>query len=268
MTTDSTHPPPPDGETPGDQTLFYPNRQLLQPGLRAPVLLAENTRKGFRSILRQLFTLHGVHAVLVEPAAVTAASLLFGCQEFILGCHDLLLCSRAAELERSCERLLIACREFTGNLEGVYVLQQTSDELAEGASTEEPQAEGDPAAACSRLKGLAARLEDFFADAPFEVGMDLERLGRLQFALDDVYDLCTGLLESLYAAVVLSPARLPLARFCERCYLDVTQRLVPGHIVAIPAPGGPGEKKSPSDDGDSRSTGLMELLPELAESLR
>ena len=275
MTTGSSDTPGPNGDSPGEEFLFYPNRHLLRPGLRAPVLLAENTKKGFQIILRQLFSLHGINVELVEPATVVGASVLFGSQELILGCHDLLLSSQATALKQSCERIVTACREFIGNLQGIYVLRQASDDLARDASPDESDAEDDPAASCSRLKDLTSCLEDFFTAAGFEIGMSLERLGTLQFHLDEVYDHAARILESLYSAMVLSPARPPLARFCERCYTDVTRRMVPGHILDETrhiAPGHvvdkpPDKKESPSSDGDSRSTNLMELLPELAESV-
>ena len=274
MTTDSIDPPRSNGEDSGEDVFFYPNRHLLQPGLRAPVLLAENTKKGFQVILRQLFSLHGIHDALVEPATVVGASVLFGTQELMLGCHDLLLSSQAAQLKQSCERIVTACRGFIGNLEGIYVLLQASDEIA-NASPDESDAVDDPSANCSRLKDLTSHLEGFFTAAGFEIGMSLERLGTLQVHLDEVYDHAARILESFYSAVVLSPARPPLARFCERCYTDVTTRLVPGHIVDVTrhrVPGqimdeSPGEKESPPSDGDSRSSNLMELLPELAESV-
>ena len=274
MTTGSSDAPGPNGDSPGEEFLFYPNRQLLQPGLRAPVLLAENMKKGFQIILRQLFSLHGIHAALVEPATVVGASVLFGAQELMLGCHDLLLSSQAAQLKQSCERIVTACREFIGNLEGIYVLLQASDEIAD-ASPDESDAVDDPSANCSRLKDLTSHLEGFFTAAGFEIGMSLERLGTLQVHLDEVYDHAARILESFYSAVVVSPARPPLARFCERCYTDVTGRLVPGHIVDVTrhrVPGqimdeSPGERESPPADGDSRSSNLMKLLPELAESV-
>ncbi len=181
----------------------------------------------------------------------------------MLGCHDLLLSSQAAQLKQSCERIVTACREFIGNLEGIYVLLQASDEIARDASPDESDAVDDPSANCSRLKDLTSHLEGFFTAAGFEIGMSLERLGTLQVHLDEVYDHAARILESFYSAVVVSPARPPLARFCERCYTDVTRRLVPGHIVDKQ----PGEKESPSSGGDSHSTNLMELLPELAESV-
>ena len=69
------------------QFLFFPNRHFLEPGLDAPVVLQANPKNAFQTVFRQLLALHEVHPVLIEPAAIGGGSILFGCQQLILGCN-------------------------------------------------------------------------------------------------------------------------------------------------------------------------------------
>lgn len=241
------------GENGQGSTLFFANRQLLQPGLRAPVLLAENPKRSFQAIFRQLLALHEVNPVLVEPAAVTGGSMLYGCQDLLLACHDLVASQDRRAVRDSCDRLVTACREVSGNLDSAYILMQVADELAsragDGARQDSP---------CSRLKHLAALLEDFFVSPPFGVRLGAEELGQLQVHLDEVYDEACRQLESFYLAVLASPAPAPLAEFCREFYRGVTRRLVPDHILVD-------RPRANAPEGSPRS--LLELVPELAESV-
>ncbi|MBI4585910.1 MAG: hypothetical protein HY717_18015 [Planctomycetes bacterium] len=233
---------------------FFYNQALLAPGLAAPVPLVLNERVGFRAALRDLLVLHRAAPVLVEPATVIGGSLLFGCQEYLAGCHDLIAAAAPVQFVKASHRLLAACREFSGNLDGIYALQQATDGLP--AESGQP---GDEGVACARLKNYALPLERYFEAPPFAVRMDLERRGLLEVHLDSVYDEACRQLERFYLAALRKTSAPLFVQFARGLYRDVTRRLVPDHIFDL-------FRKS-TTLADQRP-GLLDLLPELEESVK
>lgn len=238
------------GDTP---SVFYPNRELLQPDVRAPVPLMENSRAAFQTVLLQLLCVHQVDKDLVERAASTGSALLAGCQDIVIHSHKLLDCQSAEELRRTCKSLLYACREISGNYEGLYILLQASDDLPR----QEAQ-DYDSPAQISRLKSLDGLLDSFFNSPPCPIGMELELLGRLQIHLDELYDGACRQLERFYHAVTRAASPYLLGVFCREFYRDATQHLLPDIIIA--------EDEEERDEEDP-STGLLTLLPELEKTL-
>lgn len=237
------------------QFLFYPNRHLLQPGLNAPVVLQENPKKAFQTVLRQLLVLHEVHPVLVEPAAIGGGSVLFGAQEVILACNLLVAGRLREEMLGACAKIMESCREISGNSESLYVFAQAAFEVREsGKGAEQPFEPGPPR---STLKGYGALLEDFTLEPAVEFTMDFDRLAALQVSLEEVYDGASKLLEDFYEAVIASPAPAPLAAWCEHVHEGVAKGLIPDHILV-------GEDGT--DDGGRK--GLLNLVPDLVDALR
>ena len=238
----------------GPSKPFFFNDPLLAPDCTIPLPIIVNVRVGFQAVVRDLLVRIRAPVVTVEAAAVTAGAMLYGCQEYIAGCHDLIAAENFVLLRRACDRILHACREFSGSLDGLYVLVQAV-EVVEPVEEEANL----PKLSCSRLKNLSEHLEDFFAAGHLDFTMDLERLGFLQVHLDEVFDQCSRQLERFYHAARHRNVPQLFANFAKSMHHDVLRRIVPDHIY------------DPVNDrpagGDERN-GLLDLVSELAESTR
>jgi hypothetical protein len=239
---------------PSGQPFFF-NRELLAPDVSVPVPLVVNDKRGFQAVVRDLLVRCGGPAVSVEPAVVTLGAMLFGCQEVVAGCQDLIASPAAREVGAACDRILSGCREVSGHLEGAYVILQA----VEGSR---PAGEGGDAVEelrCARLKDLSGHLERFFRSGRIATGMDLGRLAVLEVRLDEIFDECCRQLERFYHAALHRHAPRVFVEFARGFYHAVFTRIVPDHLFD--------PVRNAAAGGEERS-GLLDLLPELKESLR
>ena len=250
-----------DGPTRGDDAPprttptkpFFFNDSLLAPDCTVPLPIIVNPKVGFQAVVRDLLVRVRAPVVTVEAGAVTTGSVLYGCQEYIAGCHDLIAAQNVGVLKSACARILFACREFSGSLDGLYVLVQAV-ELVEPV-----EASSLPKLSCSRLKNLSQHLEEFFSSEHLQFSMDLERLAILQVHLDEVFDECTRQLERFYHAARYRNVPTLFANFSKTLHHDILRKIVPDHIY---------DPVNNTPAGGDKRNGLLDLVPELAESTR
>ncbi len=233
-------------------TPFFYNELLLEGGHGVPLPIVVNSKRGFQAVVRDLLVRARVEEVSIEPTATTLGAMLFGCQEFIAGSQDLLDAGSPADVRAASSRMLRACREFSGSLESAYAILQAT----EGASESGVAFAALP---CARLKNLGAAIEAFFENTELTVTMDLGRLAILEVRLDDLFDECSRQLERFYSCA-LNRSRPELFLEFARCfYRDLFRRILPDHIFDP-------VKNQPA--GGTERSGLLDLLPELADSVR
>ena len=237
------------------QFLFFPNRHILEPGLDAPIILQANPKNAFQTVFRQLLALHEVHPVLIEPAAIGGGSILFGCQQFILACNQLVGARNGMEILGVTAKLLESCRELSGNLESFYVFEQCSLEVDKSDKGREEPFEAGPIR--SQFKNYGALLEDFALDPPCAISIDVERLGKLQISLEETYDQACLQLERFFQASIASPKPEPLVDFCHGLYAEVGKGLIPDHILV--------SEEAEKEEG---RVGLLNLIPDLEDGVK
>jgi hypothetical protein len=249
------------------QTLFYPNRELLDTDVVAPVPLSPNTAASMHTVVLQLFCVHEVRETLIETACGTATSLLLGLQDFVIHCNSMLQAPTAEELRGDLRLITAACRQIHSCQDGLYVLKQASESLPE-----DPARDYDEPADFSRLKNFGALLEDFFLSPPCTVMLEVDELARLQVQLDEVYDGACRLLELFYQAATRAASPYLLGLCCRRLYEDTRRSILPDHIdtegdPATDTGGGDHGTASAMPPGARPPGGLLELLPRLERSL-
>src|SRR2546425_8440808 len=162
---------------PREPPQFHPNRELLCPGLLAPLPLSPNARPLLIEALRAALRRSGSPAELVEPASITGGGLIHACQEIVLASNRLISGPREA-LSREIRTLLWGCRDLLGARDAAYVLKQASEAGYRG-----PDAGAVDLDKSSKLKNLMEPMERRFNELGLPVHMDPVRFGILQVHL-------------------------------------------------------------------------------------
>lgn len=224
---------------------FSFNREVLVPGLKAPLPLAGNSRPQLADAFRKALQLAGTPPELVEPAAVTGGGIIHAFQELVLGANRLISEPREA-LPGAVRLITWACRDLRGAGEAAYVLKQASEAAG-------PAVEGGPEEDLGRQKDLMGPMERRFEELGLPVSMDPVRFAVLQVHLDEVYDQACRQLQGFYRLVEGEEASGRLKVFAPRLASTVTREVIPDHILASGA--------------ERERTGLLDLLPELERDL-
>jgi len=227
---------------------FHPNRELLHPGLKAPLPIFPNARGALSTAFRLLTERAGVDPELIVPAAVTGGGLIHACQEFVLACNDF-AAGRTDRWIVAVRSLLWAATDFSGALNGSYVLEQAAQTVAGGQEKE-------MSADLEKMKDLMGPMERCFDRLKLPRMMAMERFAIVQVHLDEVYDIASRQIERFYRELSLldEPAagsvRNPAA-FLRGLHQALTRSIVPDHVIA----------KGSRAAGEN--SGLQDLLPEL-----
>ncbi len=227
---------------------FHPNRELLHPGLKAPLPVAPNARGALSTAFRLLIERAGVDPELKVPAAVTGGGLIHACQEFVLACNAFADGRTDCWLE-AVRALLWAARDFSGALNGSYVLEQAAQTVEGGQGKEAP-------ADLEKMKDLMGPMERCFDRLKLPRMMSAERFAVVQVHLDEVYDIASRQIERFYRELsfVEEPSAAPRgnpAVFLRGLHQALARAIVPDHIIAKDSRAG------------RENSGLQDLLPEL-----
>jgi hypothetical protein len=223
----------------GGSPQFEANRELLVPGLRAPLPLRRNARRLLCTAFRLALERAEAPREVLEPAASTGGGLVHACQEFIVACNQLIT-SPLSGLPEAVRLLLWACRDFLGARDAAYVLKQ---------ATEKPAAGGESGSDFERQKGLMEPMEKRFEVLGLPLLMDPVRFAILQVHLDEVYDQAGRQLQRFYRVLAHPDRTGDFRRFARALSSEVVQEMIPDHLLAT--------------GSEKERTGLIDLLPEL-----
>jgi hypothetical protein len=229
---------------------------FLAEGRKAPLAIPRETAASYRRAIVTLLEGTGVPLNTVEAGLSTSSALLEGAQEVLAASN------RLVEADASPKSLIVVARDLLLEIGAMLRQRNAAYAIHQMAGLLESRLEAPPAPAMpriARLKDYLTPLETAFERVGVTRTLEPERLGPLLVHLDELYDDAAQQLQRLFqvAAKELSEARGLAPEFLRRLYTDFAHATFVDHVL--------GEEDAAKEPGSG--TGLLQLLPQLVESL-